>query len=563
MAALLFLCPYSCAASQVDSQQIQVSGYESKNPQSETYNGFVEAFKKAHSNNFAEKDLNEIFRDYSNLIMTGMDTSQLANAIRGRKTSYFPLEKLRTEPFYTPTIKDYINSANQYQRVLAYITLASAGDNSFNTQLLKASKAETFKGGKYWAGFALLYLRDTHTSDLFDFLVENEEFGDAHMAPFYLRLDKDSIRTTAYEKIRSNKSKAKILAVQSLSVTELNPKTEEVVREAVKSWEPSMRGYAIYTIVALSMGNLKELLLPSLNFKETRAISLKALANSPTQSDQQYLESLIPANGEIPEDILDAYLESNRKASALRWLQLVRDRMVSPNYYFSLYDKPLLLSDGVLDELRKTIRETKNREIVHQFLRALENRNDDDSNNLLIQLLTDPDSTTRYWAAFSLKGKSSALLVHKIPNLIKNPVLRTVALTDLAIENKVDGLQDVYEGVLRNDPSQDWYRSSLSYLAAFPRQKDISTFKAVLQSSKDAFLRRFAVSGLGNLRDESSVDLIVAALKKEPPIDQNAITYLVALGKIKGDKAKLVIESYQNSKDNSVRNLVSGLLTKW
>lgn len=287
---LLLVTSSVCAFAQSDSQRVQVSGYESKNPQSETYNGFVEVFRNAQRETFSEKDLNDVFSDFSNLIMTGVDTTQLVNAMQGRETSYFPLKKLRKESFYPSLITRYINSTNQYQRVLSYITLASAGDSSYNSQLLKAAKSESFKSGKYWAGLALLYLRDTHTSELFDFLVENEEFGDAHMAPFYLRLDKGALQTTAYEKITSSKSKARILAVQSLSVTDLNPKTEHVVREAVRSWEPSMRGYAIYTVVALSMGNLKELLLPSLKFKDTRAISLKALANSPTSSDQEYLE---------------------------------------------------------------------------------------------------------------------------------------------------------------------------------------------------------------------------------------------------------------------------------
>lgn len=562
--ALLFA---TCSAyGQTDIEQVQVSGTESTNPHNQTYQGYVEEFKKALGTEFTEDDLNRIFRDYSGFVMTGVDTTELANAIEGRETTYFPLAKLKKEPFYGKGISTLLQSSNPYQRVLGYITVASASDNSFNDLLLKAAKTETFKGGKLWAGLALLYLQDSHTSDLFDFLVENEEFGDAHMLPFYMRLDKESLRHTAYEKIKSKNPKAKILAVQSLSETKLNPKTEQVVREAVKTWDASIRGYAIYTVKALGMGDLKELLGPSLKDNTLREISLEALANSPTSTDQEYLLTLgRPSNSELSEDILDSYLKSTREDSVRKWLTLVRDGKVDPKYVFFTFDQPLLSSDALLDAVRDTIRRTKNHKILQELPRALAGRKDDESVNLLIKLLSDSDSTVRYWAAFSLKGNSSRQLVEQLPILIRNPDLRTVALTELAIQNRIDGLQDVYESLLQSDTkkSTDWYRSSLQYLAAFPRDKDRDLFKSILQSNKDVFVKRFAVTGLGQLQDEPSVPLIVEALHQEPPSDLNAITYIVALGKIKGVQSKQIVESYKNSKNDSVRALVAKLLANW
>lgn len=76
-------------------------------------------------------------------------------------------------------------------------------------------------------------------------------------------------------------------------------------------------------------------------------------------------------------------------------------------------------------------------------------------------------------------------------------------------------------------------------------------------------MKRFAVTGLGQLRDETSVPLIVEALHQEPPSDLNAITYLVALGTIKGVQSKQIVESYKNSKNDSVRDLVAKLLANW
>lgn len=563
--ATAFLFATCSVYGQTDLEQVQVSGTVSSNPQSQTYEGYVEAFRKSIVPKFSKDDLNEIFRDFSGFVITEPDTAELANAIEGRETTFFPLTKLKKEPFYDQTIRILLQSSNPYQRTLGYITLASAGDTAYNELLLKTAKTESNKDGKLWAGMALLYLRDSHTSELFDFLVQNEEFGDAHMLPLYLRLDKDSLRRTAYLKINAKDPKSKILAVQSLAETGLNPKTEQVVREAVKKWSPSIKGYAIYTLKSLGMGDLKELLSPLLKDESLRELSLEALANSPTREDQEYLMSLIPNNSEIPEDILNAYLTSKREDSVRTWLTLVRDGKIDPKYTFFTDDQPLLVSDIMLDAVRDTIRRTRNHSILRELPRTLAGRKDIESVNLLLQLLSDSDATVRYWAAVSLYGNSSPQLVKQIPYLISNADLRTVALTELAIQNKIDGLQDVYESLLQSDKqkSTDWYRSSLQYLAAFPREKDKELFKSILQSKKDAFVKRLAVRGLGNLHAETALPLIVEALHLEPPRDVNAITYLVALGKIKGAQSKQIVESYKNSKDATVRALVEKLLANW
>ena len=164
----------------------------------------------------------------------------------------------------------------------------------------------------------------------------------------------------------------------------------------MRDWEPSIKGYAIFTVKDLGMGDIKDLLIPCLEIKEARGISLQALANSPTATDQEYLASLIPTNAKVPNDILNAYLTSKRENSVRKWLRLVRDQKIDPKYYFPVHTQPLLASDIMLDEVRDTIRHTKNHEIVHELSRALAGRNDDESVNLLLQLLSDPNSCLLY-----------------------------------------------------------------------------------------------------------------------------------------------------------------------
>lgn len=563
-ASLMILAAVPTGAQPINMKtQVRTSAFKQTNRP--TYEGYVAELQKAGSSSMTEERLNEIFSKYSEFIMPEVDTKKLMAELSGQQTTYFPLQKLVNEPFYKATIKKLVESSNVFDRLFAYVTLASAGDSTYNDLLLKATKSEKLKGAKMWSGMALLYLKDNRTSDLFDFLVANEDFGDAHMLPFYIKLDKASLKATALAKIKSNNTKARILAVQSLAMTDLTPETDAVVREAVHSWHGENKGYAIFAMKELRMGHLKAILMPFLSDKSLRSISLAALTNSSTPEDQAYVVSLANNANPVPEDVLDALLESKDINMVKAWLSVVKDKKLAPNYSFFINDQPLLSSDALLPDVRDTLSKSTNAEVRHSLPRALEDREDPDSIKLLIALLSDADKTTRYWAAASLKDRVCPELAAVLPSLIADKNLRTVALTDLAIANKVDNLQDVYENILldKGEDTSDWQRSCADYLAAFPKEKNREYFRSILESRQDFAIKRSAALGLGELRDASSLDLIIASMKEEPPHDLNAMPYLVALSKIKGDRAKEIISSYSNSSSDQVRELAADLLRNW
>lgn len=271
---------------------------------------FKTDFKKALDDNFSEKELNNMFRIHSNFLTPHSDVTQLMSSIKGEQIDPYPLTQFKNDPLYTDNIEKLITSQNKNQRILAYLVIAGAGDKSFENTLLKKIKKETDKGCLLWSGMALLYLNTSHTTPLFDFLVENETFGDAHMLPLYMRLNKDSLQQTAYLKINSDKPIAKILAVQLLAFTPVSPKSEALIKTAVKEWDFNTKGYAIFSLKELQIGNLLELLKPLLDSSKTRTISLEALANSPTETDKQYLIELVNKQDSVPEELLDCFYQS-------------------------------------------------------------------------------------------------------------------------------------------------------------------------------------------------------------------------------------------------------------
>jgi HEAT repeat protein len=527
---------------------------------------FKKDFEKALDKKFSENELNNMFRTHSTFLTPHSDVTQLSANIKGQRIGLYPLADFKNEKLYKDNIEKLTNSKNSNQRILAYLVIAGSGDTSFESTLLKKIKEEKDKGCLVWSGMALLYLNTSHTTPLFDFLVENETFGDAHMLPLFIKLNKDSLQQSAYLRINSDNPMAKILAAQVLSYTQLNLKTEILLKNAVKEWNINIKGYAIYSIKELQIGNLLETFKPLLDNSKTRSIALEAMGNSPTDQDRQYLFELVSKQDTVSEELLDCFYKSKNTENLKYWLRLLYTKPIPEKYYFSVTDKQTIVrKDTVLSDVQIALEKVKNPEVLEELVRALEGRIDDKSTDILLALLTHENSTVRYWTARSLKGNHSPKLTTKLPDLLNKVSTRVVSLTDLAIENNLDTLQSVYENIYKNELERDWQRSSIKYLSTFPKDRHKDIFNKILQNKEeDTFIKREAALGLGKLKDESAVDLIISTCRQESEAsDYNAQTFLVALGMIKGDKAKAEIEKYKDSKEEGVRELVANILKEW
>jgi HEAT repeat protein len=526
---------------------------------------FKKDFLKATKSEFNESDLNKIFRAYSNFITPHSDITQLTASLKNERIVQYPLSEFKETNDYKDNIKTLLNSENQHKRLLSYLVIAGSGDKNFEKELLKRIKIEKAKGNLIWSGMALMHLKTSNTTPLFDFLIENENFGDSHMIPLYFQLNKDSLQNTAYNRINSSNLKAKILSAQILSTTEKNKKTEKLLLDAVKNWEYNIKGYAIYSVKELEIGNLKETFVPLLDSTKTRRIAIQALANSPTIEDVEYLKGLTRKSKFVHDDLLDGFFESKNIENVKYWLELVSTKDIPENYYFNLNDQPLLFSDETLTALQKALKITTHTEVQKYLIKALNGRTDNQSKEILLSYLNNVDSSVRYWTVTALKGNTSDDVLRKLISMLKKPEHRVVSITEILIENRVDSLQSIYNKVYETEKSLDWERSSVEYLSNFPKKEHKEIFIKLLENEKTDFaVRRDAAIGLANLKDTSSVERIITVCEKERiGSDYNAQTYLMVLAKIKGEKAKKYIESYQNSNEENVRNLAKELLAEW
>lgn len=525
---------------------------------------FEKDFNNALNPKFTESDLNYMFRTYESLLAPHDAVTSLMSNLKGKKVEHYPLIHFRNSGSYKNNIHKLVKSHNRYQRILAYLVIASSGDSSFENTLLEKIRTEKEHGNLVWAGMALLYLKSNQTTALFDYLVNNEDFGDAHMIPLFYQLNKDSLQSTAYSRINSNDITSKILAAQVLSVTGLNPKTETLLKEAVKNWEFNIKGYAIYSIKTLGIGNILEIMKPLLDSASTREIALEALANSPAKEDQDYLLTLVDKSDSVSEELLGCFFSSHRIENVKTWLKLLYTKKLPQDIFISVNLQPILLSDDILHDLQTALEKTDNIKVLQNLVGALRGRSDDKSIQIVMSLLNHSDETVRYWAASALKGSKSDMVKTIIPKLLMDPNTRTGSMVELAIENGVDTLQAVFEKILSGSPSLDWERSSIQYLSEFPLERDKNIFRNILKNNDDSFIKTDAAYGLARLKDTASVDLIIKIAKRESKGSEiNVRPYLEALGMMKGKKAKAAIIKYKNSKEILVRELAADLLKNW
>ena len=401
----------------------------------QTIEDFENDFINATKTEFSETDLNNMYQTYSVFLEPYYDMMELME--NDEQIVEYPLSKFKETASYKNNINILFNSKNDNQRLLSYLVIAGAGDKKFEKKLLGRLKTEKSEGNVIWAGMTLMLLKSKQTTALFDFLVEYEDFGDAHMLPLFIQLDKKSLQKTAYDRINSKNVKAKILAAQILSVTGKNKKTEKLLLDAVRNWDYSIKGYAIYSIKELRIGNLKDDFIPLLDNPQTRSIAIQALANSPTKEDVEFVNQLLENEGPVSEELLDGYFESKNIENVKLWLNLVSTREIPKNYFFSVSEQPLLFSDEVLKDVQEALRTTKNIKIQQYLIKVLEGRKDQESMDIIFSYLDSKDSSVRYWTVYILKGKQPVEVLNKLIEMLKNPEQRVVSITKVLIENNI------------------------------------------------------------------------------------------------------------------------------
>jgi hypothetical protein len=214
------------------------------------------------------------------------------NNLKGINTDYSPLISFRDRAPYKDNIEKLLNSKNPMHRILAYITIGSSADTTYDKILLDRLKTETTEGCLTWSAMCLFYNHNKSTDRLLDFLVKHENFGDAHFIKLYMQLDTTNLKITSWKNVYTDNKNAQIISIQTLASVDKSAKVDSLIIESIKTWDKDFKGYAIAALFQRDNLEKFEILKPYLDNETTRSISIQALEKSKFQSDKDKIEKL-------------------------------------------------------------------------------------------------------------------------------------------------------------------------------------------------------------------------------------------------------------------------------
>jgi len=536
-----------------------------KNGVAQNVKSFEKDFQILSQSHFDSSKVDGFMKTYSTLLTPFNQVTQFAMGIKGEKWTKFPLEGIKSKQIYSGKIDELLASATSNNRLLAYLMIASSGDTARKEALGQKMQTETSPICSLWLGMGLMYLGYDQTSKLFPWMVKNNTQAGGFLFPMFTSLPADSLRNTAYQFASGTDWNERIYAIQLLMKTGYSIQADTILREAIKNWPVNLKGYAIIPAQNLQIGKLLPLLQPLLDSTLTKVAVLKALADSPTESDRLFVVKRMDKTN--PDPIVLTALKSSRYPEMIKqWLSQLQSDKLPVAYYFSVYQDTLLKSDIMLPFVQETIKKIKNPKILSQLIPALNGRNDQVSQDLLLNFLRDKNSSVRYYASGALMGTCSEKLKLILKEVAGDTNYCASNTFDLAIGCKMDSLQSAAEFIYASGLEHMTIVNALNYLANYPAKRHLKLFRNVLiqNDPNDISSKRFAAKGLAELHDVTSVETIINASENERKgSDGNTVFYIEALAKLKGVKAKVYVSTFLNSKEEQMRMLAERLIKNW
>ncbi len=411
----------------------------------------------------------------------------------------FPLASFKTDSAYKQAVTYLLHTDHQLSRGIAYGLLAAANDHGYDALLKQRLGSERTTAQALALVCSVLYLRIPATTDAFLVLTQPKQLEVfPYVLPILLQQPQDSLRQTAFRFINSPEPAEKSVALQLLRYIPLTVETKEVLWKAFAEWQEEYKLMVLAVIGSQNAGEVGVYAKPFLENPKTKAMALQAIAASSFKADRQLLMDYIDRQTELSQELITTLLfssniENNRLS--LRLLTQKNSPAIPLNYYDYLIFPERFRRDELLPDVQTALETVTDPAILEKLIPLLANRFDARSTAICLRLLKHPEKPVRTQAAVALYGNPTSLLKPVLPELLKNPALRTVELTRLAIDHHVDHLHRVYDRIYKEYPGWDWKVSALTYYMAFPKQRYLTLFRKELTNQNEP-IRNKAVEGL-------------------------------------------------------------------
>ncbi|MBW7912372.1 MAG: hypothetical protein H3C54_01405 [Taibaiella sp.] len=205
---------------------------------------------------------------------------------------WYYLPDFKNEPLYVKGIRQLLFSANIYQRAIAYKLIGATKDTVFSPAVVKSIGNEGDNYAGVWNAYAVSQIARKATTEIFEYIVKYEHFGDAHIIPLYLQMDTLSILNTSYRKISDTNKKAQVLALQAIALLDSSERPLTYITTALNTWDEDLKGYAVAALGMYQKSDLLQYLKPLAANPKLKPIIIQVLRNSSSNRDREFANSL-------------------------------------------------------------------------------------------------------------------------------------------------------------------------------------------------------------------------------------------------------------------------------
>lgn len=281
------------------------------------------SFLKSLADDYSEKEMSDFFRLLGELSVLSMpeikelnkrppivrDTTALLEAmkkdfpdtwqnmtpglrIKPLDIGDYELQLFKNDTLYRNNISRLYQSSNMYQRAIAYELIERLIDTVFSNTIVSKMQNEKNELCSIRACYAATQIARKETTKIFDYIIDHEDFGDAHLLPMYLSMDTLSIINTSYERLSDKRKFGRICALQSMAMFDHSEKAGSIILKALNEWPDDEKGYAIAALGMNKSKKLKQYLEPYASNPKLKKIIIRTLQESDSREDKKFADEL-------------------------------------------------------------------------------------------------------------------------------------------------------------------------------------------------------------------------------------------------------------------------------
>jgi hypothetical protein len=420
-------------------------------------NDFEKELIKLSASGYPAKEVAALYKDYNHILFFFNPNSQLAAAMKGIPTYYFPLKEFRSTAFYQKNIDFLLQDTAWHKRSLGCFLAAAANDTSkviaIESLLIKSGHKD------FWMANILMVLKTRNLEPVVKTMMnyQRDESSVYLLEPF-LKLDEGVLGQFATDSVRSKNKYVQYLAIRAMATGVFSLKKDSVLRNLSEHGAADLRGWAIAVLAHFKAPNMLPLVKSYLDIPNLRPIALIAISNSTSLIDKKYVTDF-ESKDTVDIAVLTAFISSTEETSVKKALYFLKHSNLPEDYVLTIASTTVLHNDKFYDDVSETLSESKNLAKTYPLYEYFSGRKDEKTIRFLLDRLTACKSNdmVSYTIINTLTKIKSDIIEHALPVMMHQASIENVGLIFLLIQYNNHDFDEIIKGWMQSKTLEKFY----------------------------------------------------------------------------------------------------------